>query len=67
MRKIAFLFGVCMAVTACDKHDPILPGVRDDIFASNSLNILNTNVPNVTEGIATINTQDCPFWHFVIE
>ena len=33
MRKIAFLFGVCMAVTACDKHDPILPGVRDDIFA----------------------------------
>lgn len=61
MRKIAFLFGVCMAVTACDKHDPILPGVRDDIFASNSLNILNTNVPNVTEGIATINPQDCPY------
>ena len=61
MRKIVFLFGVCMAVAACDKHDPILPGGRDDIFASNSLNILNTDVPNPSDDAVAQNVANCPY------
>lgn len=61
MRKVAIFVGACAVLTACDKHDPILPGVRDDIFVSDSLKILNTPVPNVSENAVDLGTLDCPY------
>ena len=61
MRKIVILTGICLAVSACDSHDPILPGVRSDIFTSNDLNILNTSVPNVSDGAVIENNVECSY------
>jgi len=60
MRKVAILTLVCAAVCACDKHDPILPGERSDIFASDSLNVLNIDVPNVSENAVQFDSE-CPY------
>lgn len=61
MRKFA-IFIICgLLVTACDKHDPILPGVRDNIFNTTHLNILNESVPNAAEDIAIAESTDCPY------
>ena len=61
MRKSAIFIGLTTLLVACDKHDPILPGIRDDIFAKTSLNVLNTNVPDVPESIDNANITDCPY------
>lgn len=60
-KKIFFLIGITMAISACDKHDPILPGVRSSIFETDSINILNTPVPNAPENIAPVEYDDCPY------
>jgi len=62
MRNKLAIFTICgLAVAACDKHDPVLPGVRDSIFNTKSLNILNENVPDAPENIATTAPIDCPY------
>jgi len=61
MRKVAIFIGACAVLTACDKHDPILPGERSDIFAVDSLNVLNTPVPNVSENAVDLEIPDCPY------
>lgn len=60
MRKIAILTVICATLCACDKHDPILPGERSDIFASDSLNVLDANVPNVSENAVLLDSE-CPY------
>ena len=60
-KKIFFLIGITMAISACDKHDPILPGVRSNIFETDSVNMLNTSVPNAPENITPIEHDDCPY------
>lgn len=61
MRKTWTLIGILFTVAACDSHDPILPGVRSDIFASSDLNVLNTNVPKAPQNITTPAANDCPY------
>lgn len=60
-KKILFLVAVLLTVSACDKHDPILPGVRSSIFATDSVNMLNTPVPNAPENIVAVENDDCPY------
>ena len=61
MKKVAFLTLAAVALCACDKHDPILPGERHSIFATNKVNLLNTNVPNAPENITPQPSTDCPY------
>ncbi|MBO7509364.1 MAG: PQQ-binding-like beta-propeller repeat protein [Alphaproteobacteria bacterium] len=61
MRKLWILIGLVGMVAACDKHDPILPGVRSDVFMGTDLHVLNTEVPNVPENITDSATNDCPY------
>ncbi len=61
MRKTLIFILCALALVACDKHDPILPGVRDDIFSTKTLNILNTPVPNAPENIVQTESVDCPY------
>lgn len=61
MRKTIFLIGTLAVLAACDKHDPILPGVRSDVFDAKSIRVLNEPVPNAPENITPKNIQDCPY------
>lgn len=61
MRKVAIFVIGTLAVAACDKHDPILPGVRDSVFNTAKLNVLNESVSNAPENIVAAKPTDCPY------
>lgn len=61
MRKILPV-GMCLiALCACDKRDPVLPGVRTAIFAQNNMNVLNTVVPDLPDSVPSREITDCPY------
>ncbi len=60
MRKYVVLAG-CLALMACDKHDPILPGQRTAIFETENINILNADVPDLPDNVATPQNESCPY------
>lgn len=61
MRK-SLVFLLCtLGLVACDKHDPILPGERSNIFNTKTLNILNTPVENAPENVDIATVADCPY------
>jgi len=39
MKKIFTILSCLLVVSACSEHDPILPGVRVDVFDSNDVNV----------------------------
>ena len=54
MKKI-FAFLVCaLAISSCSKHDPILPGVRCDIFDTTDVKVENKEIPTLSENIKDI-------------
>ncbi|MCM1223523.1 MAG: PQQ-binding-like beta-propeller repeat protein [Lachnospiraceae bacterium] len=61
MRKIFTSVIALVALAACAKHDPILPGTRSAIFASNDITVLNTPVPDVPENFIDSDTAACPY------
>lgn len=49
MKKI-FAFLLCvLAVSSCAEHDPILPGVRQDIFDNNDVLVLNMEIGELSD------------------
>ena len=55
MMKKIFAFLLCvLAITGCSKHDPVLSGVRKDIFESNEVVAINkdTNDAKIADNIA---------------
>lgn len=62
MKKI-FGFLLCaLAITSCSKHDPILPGVRDDIFDNNDVIVLNREVSELSESATNISgDENCEY------
>ena len=49
MFKKIFAFTICaLGIVGCSKHDPILPGVRHDIFDSFEVNVRNKDVPELS-------------------
>lgn len=62
MRKYVLIVLCVMLVAACDKHDPILPGVRTEIFNTNTnQKILNASVKNLPESAPTRNVAECKY------
>ena len=54
MKKIlSFLFCVIL-LESCSKHDPVLPGVRNDIFDANEVVVQNREVPELSDDITNI-------------
>lgn len=54
MKKV-FAFLLCVfAISSCSKHDPILPGVRSDIFDANDVIVQNREVPELSDNITNI-------------
>lgn len=52
---------MAFAICACEKHDPILSGVRNSIFNTDVINVLNTPVQNAPENIQYEGTKPCPY------
>lgn len=49
-------------MSACSEHDPILPGIRTDIFDSNDVNVVNTDVPELSGDVKNIyGNQECEY------
>ena len=49
MKKI-FAFLLCvLVVSSCSEHDPILPGIRVDVFDNNDVNVLNKEVNELSK------------------
>ena len=60
-KNILLLIIVSWVISACNKHDPILPGVRSSIFETDTTNVLNILVPDAPENITPITYEDCPY------
>lgn len=50
-----------LALSACDKHDPILPGTRTAIFDTSSVTVLGTQIENLPDVEYSMPTVDCPY------
>jgi len=62
MRKYTLLLCGVLLLSGCDKHDPILPGVRTAIFDSGTnQTILNMDVPDLPDSVTTKNTTECNY------
>ena len=61
MRKWLLLCFVSGALVACDKHDPILPGVRTAIFDGANVNVLGQDILDVPTKIVNIDNSNCPY------
>lgn len=62
MRKTTLLLcGLSVALMACDKHDPILPGERSAIFNTATINTATGPVPNLPDNPNNNDTTDCPY------
>ncbi len=63
MRKNAILCGViCLvALTACSKHDPILPGVRTSIFDTTTVKTTDAQIATLPDNAFEMTTSECPY------
>ena len=62
MKKWSVFLLCALAVTACSKRDPILPGERADIFDNNEVFVLNREVPKLSESIKNISgDENCEY------
>lgn len=57
-----YILLLLLVLTACDKHDPILPGVRTAIFDSGAgQNILNITVPDLPDVAPVHDASECKY------
>ena len=62
MKKIWGFLLCVLSMSACSEHDPILPGIRTDIFDSNDVNVVNTDVPELSGDVKNIyGNQECEY------
>ena len=62
IKKVFVVLLVILGVSACSKHDPILPGDRIDIFDNNDVKIANQDVPVLSDEMTNIyGDEDCEY------
>ena len=61
MRKLIAIFGLMVLLAACDKHDPILPGVRTPIFDNGNVTVQNRTISDVPEMAFTFDNSGCKY------
>lgn len=61
MKRTLVGFLSVLALCACDKHDPILPGVRTAIFATSNVTVLNTEISDLPDVPYTMPDTECPY------
>lgn len=58
MKRIFLFFFCVFTVVSCSKHDPILPGVRYDIFDNNDVKIINENILELSGNVKNISGDE---------
>ena len=63
MRKNAIFYGLMglLALSACSKHDPILPGVRTPIFDTTTIKTTNEKIASLPNTAFQMPQTDCPY------
>lgn len=61
MRKIYFIVCCITLLSACDKHDPILTGVRTPIFDGGQIRVLNQAITDVPPDVHTYDNSACKY------
>lgn len=61
MPKIFAILLCTLLICACEKHDPILPGVRTAIFQDEQVNILNEKTPKLSGNVYTMSDTPCAY------
>ena len=62
MKKILLFIFCGFVICACSKHDPILPGIRHDIFDDVDVNVVNQDVPELSGGVKNIyGDENCEY------
>lgn len=63
MMKKNLVFLLCaLAMASCSKHDPILPGVRSDVFDSYEINVKNQELPELSDSVVNISgDKECDY------
>lgn len=61
MRRVLLAFLSVLALCACDKRDPILPGTRAPIFATTNITLLDTEIPDLPGNAYAMADTDCPY------
>ena len=62
MKKLSVFLLCALAISACSKRDPILPGERSDIFDSYEVVVKNQELPELSAEITNISGgKDCDY------
>ena len=61
MRKIYFIVCCITLLSACDKHDPILTGIRTPIFDGGQIRVLNQTITDVPPDVHTYDNSACKY------
>ncbi|MBR5153624.1 MAG: PQQ-like beta-propeller repeat protein [Alphaproteobacteria bacterium] len=61
MYKVLGIICGLLLLSACDKHDPILPGVRTPIFDTAEISVSNTEITEIPTDAVIINNSDCRY------
>ena len=61
MRKIIAVLCCLFIVSACDKHDPILPGTRTAIFDSADVKVSHERIVDIPDSVYSMDNSNCPY------
>lgn len=61
MRKTVAVICCALGLLACDKHDPVLPGVRTAIFDVARPDVKNQTITDVPENAFLADNSNCPY------
>lgn len=61
MRKLMLIICGLGILGACDKHDPILPGVRTSIFDDAKVRVLNKTISDIPDAAYTFDNSSCKY------
>ena len=61
MRKLFAILPCILILCACDKHDPILPGVRTAIFDTTQIQVKNQDITDIPDSAIVLNNTECKY------
>lgn len=61
MYKVVLVLFSLIVLSACDKHDPVLSGVRTPIFDTAQIKVLNKSILNVPESSFLFDNSSCKY------
>lgn len=61
MNKALVIICGLLLLSGCDKHDPILPGVRTPIFDTAQISVSNTEITDIPMSAVIINNSECRY------